>query len=80
MWDLVSRHLLALLMGATLAVSMVGTVAASEAETEAATETVVVANGEYKPNMALDMACTIKNGTLYFDAVPDAGVVTITKN
>lgn len=45
------KKLLALLMGAALAVSMIGTVAASEAETEAATEAateaVVVANGDY---------------------------------
>ncbi|MBQ2810374.1 MAG: InlB B-repeat-containing protein [Clostridia bacterium] len=33
----------------------------------------------YKPNMAEDMACTIINGTLYFDAVPDGGEVVITK-
>ena len=40
----------------------------------------VVDPSAYKPNMAEDMACTIINGTLYFDAVPDGGVVTITKN
>lgn len=48
--------------------------------TQNGVEIPVVKDEEYKPNMALDMACTIKNGTLYFDAVPDAGVVTITKN
>lgn len=52
------------------------------------TNVTVTQNGEaipvvdpeaYKPNMAEKMACTIKDGTLYFDAVPDAGTVVITK-
>lgn len=39
----------------------------------------VISNAEYKPNMELDMACTIKDGKLFFDAVPDAGTVVISK-
>ena len=34
---------------------------------------------DYSPNMDVDMACTIIDGVLYFDAVPDAGTVVITK-
>ncbi len=34
---------------------------------------------DYSPNMEVDMACTIVDGVLYFDAVPDAGTVVITK-
>ena len=39
----------------------------------------VVKNDKYAPNMAEDMACTVKNGVLYFDAIPDAGTVVISK-
>ncbi len=47
--------------------------------TQNGVEIPVVSNDDYKPNMAEDMACTIKNGVLYFDAIPDGGAVVITK-
>ena len=38
-----------------------------------------VASADYSPNMAEDAVCTIIDGVLYFDIVPDAGEVVITK-
>jgi hypothetical protein len=38
-----------------------------------------VAGANYKANMAEDVVCTIIDGVLYLDVVPDAGVVVITK-
>ncbi len=47
--------------------------------TQNGVEIPMVSSSDYKPNMEEDMACTIKDGVLYFDAIPDAGTVVITK-
>ncbi len=47
--------------------------------TQNGVEIPVVDSDDYSPNMDKSMACTIINGVLYFDAVPDAGTVVITK-
>jgi hypothetical protein len=47
--------------------------------TQNGVEIPMVSSSDYAPNMEEDMACTIKDGVLYFDAIPDAGTVVITK-
>lgn len=47
--------------------------------TQNGVEIPMVSSSDYAPNMEEEMACTIKDGVLYFDAIPDAGTVVITK-
>ena len=47
--------------------------------TQNGVEIPMVSSSEYAPNMEEEMACTIIGGVLYFDAIPDAGTVVITK-